>query len=206
MIRTWYVEAGKYDVLPVDSRGQLRAADPRPTDRCRSYQLHLLPRHADGAGKQRAQRDEPAVQHHGGCRDSQGWRRGSAALRWRCPGRPFLLRAGRKDSTTSTPTWAANSSTSNQLPVPAGRHKLRLSSRSPANSTTARQGAPGRGHLYIDDKPVGEGDIPLTMPVLIGLAGGIVCGADTGSPVWDNKPPFKFTGTLYSTTWTSAAT
>ena len=29
----------------------------------------------------------------------------------------------------------------------------------------------------------------------------IVCGADTGSPVWDKyKPPFKFTGTLYSTT------
>ncbi len=30
MIATWYVEAGKYDVLPIDSRGQLRAADPRP--------------------------------------------------------------------------------------------------------------------------------------------------------------------------------
>jgi hypothetical protein len=28
-----------------------------------------------------------------------------------------------------------------------------------------------------------------------------VCGADTGSPVWDKyQPPFKFTGTLYSTT------
>ena len=30
MIATWYVEAGKYNVLPIDSRGQLRAADPRP--------------------------------------------------------------------------------------------------------------------------------------------------------------------------------
>ena len=39
------------------------------------------------------------------------------------------------------------------------------------------------------------------MPVAIGLAGGVVCGADTGSPVWDKyKPPFKFTGTFYSTT------
>ena len=35
----------------------------------------------------------------------------------------------------------------------------------------------------------------------IGLCGGIVCGADTGSPVWDKyKPPFKFTGTLHSAT------
>jgi arylsulfatase len=39
------------------------------------------------------------------------------------------------------------------------------------------------------------------MPLAIGLAGGIVCGADTGSPVWDRyKPPFPFTGVLHSTT------
>ena len=30
MIATWYVEAGKYDVLPVDSRGTQRLAEPRP--------------------------------------------------------------------------------------------------------------------------------------------------------------------------------
>ena len=30
MIATWYVEAGKYNVLPVDSRGVTRFADPRP--------------------------------------------------------------------------------------------------------------------------------------------------------------------------------
>src|SRR6185369_3692638 len=30
MIATWYVEAGRYGVLPIDSRGTLRFADPRP--------------------------------------------------------------------------------------------------------------------------------------------------------------------------------
>src|SRR5438874_1956622 len=30
MIATWYVEAGKYNVLPIDSRGTLRFVDPRP--------------------------------------------------------------------------------------------------------------------------------------------------------------------------------
>ena len=41
----------------------------------------------------------------------------------------------------------------------------------------------------------------VTMPLSIGLAGGIVCGADTGSPVWDKyKPPFKFTGTIHNVT------
>ena len=60
------------------------------------------------------------------------------------------------------------------------------------------KGAPGRGQLYIDGKLVGQVDIPLTMPLSLGLGGGFVCGADSGSPVWDKyKPPFKFTGTLY---------
>jgi hypothetical protein len=30
MVGRWYVEAGKYDVLPIDSRGTLRLADERP--------------------------------------------------------------------------------------------------------------------------------------------------------------------------------
>ena len=30
MIALWYVEAGKYDVLPLDSRGVSRLHDPRP--------------------------------------------------------------------------------------------------------------------------------------------------------------------------------
>jgi arylsulfatase len=30
MIGMWYVEAGKYDVLPIDARGTLRLGDPRP--------------------------------------------------------------------------------------------------------------------------------------------------------------------------------
>ena len=30
MIATWYVEAGKYNVLPIDSRGTLRLAEERP--------------------------------------------------------------------------------------------------------------------------------------------------------------------------------
>ena len=39
------------------------------------------------------------------------------------------------------------------------------------------------------------------MPLSLGLGGGFVCGADTGSPVCDKyQPPFKFTGRLYSTT------
>ena len=88
------------------------------------------------------------------------------------------------------------------VPVPEGRHKLRFEFEVTGKPDLSKgKGAPGRGQLYIDGKLVGQGDMPLTMPLSLGLGGGIVCGADTGSPVWDKyKPPFKFTGTLYSAT------
>lgn len=39
------------------------------------------------------------------------------------------------------------------------------------------------------------------MAVTIRIAAGFVCGADTGSPVWDKyKPLFPFTGTIYNVT------
>ena len=86
--------------------------------------------------------------------------------------------------------------------VPEGRHKLRFEFEVTGKPDVGNgKGAPGRAQLYVDNKLVGQGDIPLTMPITIGLAGGIVCGADAGSPVWDKyKPPFKFTGTLYGVT------
>ena len=86
--------------------------------------------------------------------------------------------------------------------MPDGRHKLRFEFELTGKPDIAKgKGAPGRGQLYIDGKMVGQGDIALTMPLSLGLGGGMVCGADTGSPVWDKyKPPFKFTGKLYSAT------
>ena len=43
MIATWYVEAGKYNVLPVDSRGNENRGPPT-TDRSGADQLYLLSR------------------------------------------------------------------------------------------------------------------------------------------------------------------
>jgi arylsulfatase len=81
------------------------------------------------------------------------------------------------------------------VPVPEGRHKLRLEFEvtGPPDVKTGK-GAPGRAQLYIDGKLVGQGDVPQTMPLSLGLG-------DSGSPVWDKyKAPFKFTGTLFTVT------
>ncbi len=51
MVGRWYVEAGKYGVLPIDSRGTLRFADERPEISAGSHAVYVLSRHADGAAE-----------------------------------------------------------------------------------------------------------------------------------------------------------
>jgi arylsulfatase len=44
---------------------------------------------------------------------------------------------------------------------------------------------------------VGEGHLPVTIPLSLGLAAGAAVGADPGSPTMpDYKPPFAFAGTV----------
>jgi arylsulfatase A-like enzyme len=202
MIATWYVEAGKYDVLPVDSRGQARFADPRPQIAVArtSYTFYpgtqMVPSNAGPnvlnrpysitADVQIPKEGAEGVLLSAG--DVQG-------------GFSFYIQNGNLHHVYSYVGSDFFHIESN-VPVPVGRHKLRYEFETTGKMDLKNgKGAPGRGQIYIDDKLVGQGDIPLTMPLSIGLAGGIVCGADSGSPVWDKyQPPFKFTGTLFSTT------
>jgi arylsulfatase len=86
--------------------------------------------------------------------------------------------------------------------VPEGRHKLACQFQATGKPDLSHgKGAPGKGQLFIDGKQVGEIEIPATTPIAMGLAGGLVCGANPSSPVTpDYKPPFKFTGTIHSVT------
>ena len=87
-------------------------------------------------------------------------------------------------------------------PVPAGRHSLRFEFEPTGKpDIKAGKGVPGRGQLYFDGRLVGQAEFAATVPITYGLGGGIVCGADPGSPVTPAyKPPFHFTGTLYEVT------
>jgi arylsulfatase A-like enzyme len=200
MIATWYVEAGKYDVLPIDSRGQQRLGEPRPQiaiDRT-SYTFYantqMVPNNAGPNVMNRpysitADVEIPKEGAEGvlvSAGDVQG-------------GFSFYMQNGALHHVYSYVGSEFFHIESN-ISVPAGRHKLRYEFEKTGEWDLKNgRGAPGRGQLYIDGKLVGQGDIPLTMPLSIGLAGGIVCGADTGSPVWDKyQPPFRFTGTLFS--------
>ena len=202
MIATWYVEAGKYHVLPVDSRGTLRIADERPQIAVArtSYTYYpgtqMVPPAAGANVLNRPHSITADVEiPKGGAEgallsvgDVQG-------------GYSFYMQSGKLHYVYNY-VGSRFFHVASNVPVPVGRHKLAFQFEVTGKPDIRNgKGTPGRGQLYIDGTPVGQVDIPLTMPLLFGLAGGIVCGADTGSPVWDKyEPPFKFTGTLHSAT------
>jgi arylsulfatase len=59
------------------------------------------------------------------------------------------------------------------------------------------KGVPANIKLFVDGKQVGNGDLPVTIPLQLGLAAGVAVGADPGAPVMlDYASPFAFTGTV----------
>ena len=53
---------------------------------------------------------------------------------------------------------------------------------------------PAHIELFIDGKPVGDGDLPVTIPLSLGLGAGVCIGSDSGSPVMtddDYKAPVR---------------
>jgi arylsulfatase len=202
MIAQWYVEAGKYDVLPIDSRGTLRMADPRPQiaiDR-KTYTYYpgtqVVPPNvaANVLNRSHTLTADVEIQKGGaeGVLVSAGGVDGGYAL---------YVKGGKLHYAYNY-VAAALYHVESKEPVPEGRHKLRAEFEKTGEPDVAKgKGVPGKVRLYVDDNVIGEGDIPVTMPLALGLAGGIACGVDQGSPVTrDYKTPFAFTGKLYSVT------
>ena len=83
--------------------------------------------------------------------------------------------------------------------VPQGRVALRFEFEmtTPPDIRNGK-GAGGRGHLYINGKPVGSTEIPVTCPIVYALAGeGLTCGYDGGQEVTpDYESPFTFSGKI----------
>ena len=62
--------------------------------------------------------------------------------------------------------------------VPEGKCELRFEFEPTGKPDVAKgKGAPGRAQLYINGKLVGQGDMPVTVPLLLGLGGGLAVGA-----------------------------
>jgi arylsulfatase len=83
--------------------------------------------------------------------------------------------------------------------IPAGRHVLSFQFEpTGAADPASGKGSPARIQLLVDGEPVGEGQIPVTIPLQLGLGAGLAVGADPGSPALpDYQPPFPFSGTVH---------
>jgi arylsulfatase len=82
--------------------------------------------------------------------------------------------------------------------VPAGKHILSMEFEPTGEAEPMKgKGVPARLSLFVDSEPVGEGQLPVTVPLSLGLAGGVSIGRDAGAPVSEEyASPFAFTGTL----------
>jgi arylsulfatase A-like enzyme len=199
MIGRWYVEAGKYDVLPIDSRGTLRFADERPEiakDRTRyTYYpgTQTVPPNSSPKVLNRAHAFEADVEIPAGGAEGVLLSAGGVD-----GGFSFYVKDGKVHyhyNYLALQQFHVESEST----IAQGRHKLRFEFEPTGKpDIAAGKGAPGRAQLYVNGKLIGQTELPVTVPLMFGLAGGFQCGSDPGSPVTDAySPPFAFTGTLH---------
>ncbi len=197
MIALWYVEAGKYHVMPVDGRGQQRFADERPTiakERSR-YRYYPGTQEIPASAAPRLLNWPHTItvlagvpENAEGVLVSQGGVDGGFSL---------YIKDGKLRYTYN---YVADQyfHIESDSDVPTGTHALSFEFQpTGAPEPLKGKGAPGKGLLFVDGKPVGQGELPVTIPLTMGLASGISIGLDGGAPVTDVYPaPFAFTGTI----------
>ncbi len=199
MIGMWYTEAGKYNVLPIDSRGTARFADERPQIAVARKQYIYYPdtQVVPSGAAPRLVNVAHSVSVHANI--PKGGAEGA------------LLSAGGNDGgfafyvQDGKLTYGYNYVAEQHFKVqsasgaiPEGEHILSFEFTPTGKPDIAKgKGVPAKVTLFVDGKPVGSGDLPVTIPLSLGLSAGICVGADNGSPVMtDYKPPFAFTGAV----------
>jgi arylsulfatase len=199
MIATWYVEAGKYKVLPIDSRVTLRLADDRPRIARERTKYRYFPGTSTVGGKVAVNilnRPHSITAHieipKGGAEGvllSQG---GSSA------GYSLFVQ-DRKLHYAYNYVGDQEFLISSRETVPEGAVEVRYEFEPTGKADIAKgKGTPGRGQLYINGTLAGQGDLPVTVPIDIGITEGLLCGRDVASPVSkEYRAPFAFTGTIH---------
>ncbi len=198
MIGMWYVEAGKYNVLPIDSRGTARIALQRPRiagslDRYTLYpntQAIVAAAAPKTLNRPHSFTAEVVIPDGGaeGVLLSFGGNDG---------GFSFYVQDGRLcylHNYLAIDYFSVKAAEK----LPTGAHFLSVQLDPTGKPDIPNgKGAPAKVALLVDGKPVATGSLPHTVPIRLGQGGAMLVGADAGAPVNpEYKPPFKFTGTL----------
>jgi arylsulfatase len=199
LVAQWWVEAGKYQVLPIDGEVLNRLSVERPqTSRPRTRytyypDLSVVPALAAPMTYNRPHSIDADVTIPAGGAEGILIAQGGAA-----GGYAFYVKDGNLHYELN---YVARDyfSVSSAEAVPEGRHRLRFEFEpTGAPDMATGKGASGRFQLYVDGSLVGNADVPHTTPITYELEG-LSCGYDFGAPVLADvyEPPFAFTGTIH---------
>ena len=201
MIATWYVEAGKYDVMPIDGSALARMVVEKPLIAAPRDSYTYLPNTQSVPNfaapkvlnRPHSITADVEIPEEGaeGVLLSQGTAAG---------GYSFFIKDGKLRYVHNYVGRELLGVESEDV-VPPGKHELRFEFEPTGEPDLAHgKGAPGRLQLYIDGTLVGDADAAVTTPFVFN-PGALTCGANPGSPVTpEYVAPFTFTGTLHSVT------
>jgi hypothetical protein len=202
MIALWYAEAGKYKVFPLDSRGTLRLTDERPqlTKDRKIYVYYpgtqAVPEKIAAKVLNRAHSITAEIEI------PKGGAQGVVICHGSNEGGYSLFIKDNKLHYIHNYVDVAEYHVQSIQTVPEGKMQLRFEFEPTSEPELAKgKGAPGRAKLYINGNPAGQTDFPVTIPLLVGLGGGLTVGRNPGSPISKlYSSPFPFTGTIYQVT------
>ncbi len=197
----WYIEAGKYQVMPLDATVFQRLAVERPqTTKDRNKyvyypNLSVVPIANTPPIFNRPHSITAEVEI------PTGGAEGVLLAHGGIPGGYTLFMKDRKLHYIHNYCNLRELQVTSGIEVPEGRVTLRYEFE-PTGKPDPRnaKGAPGRGQLYIDGKLVGSEEFDITTPIFFCIEG-LSCGYDFGEAVTSQyKAPFTFTGTIYKVT------
>ena len=197
MIAIWYAEAGKYDVLPIDARGVTRLADEKP-QLAPPRDLYVYYPRTSVVSNKIAPRILNRPHSITATVDIANGAEGVLVAQGSSSGGYALYVKDHKLHYAYNFLGVQQFHVATDATIGDGKHELRveLEPTGPADIAHGK-GTPARAQLYIDGKLAGQGDLPVTIPLDIGITDGLSCGRDEGSAVTtDYRAPFAFTGEL----------
>jgi len=201
LIGTWYAEAGKYNVLPVDGSALNRLLVERPLLAAPRDRYVYFP---DTQSVPYFAGPKTLNRPHAITADVEIPKDGAEGVLFSqgaVPGGYSLFVQGGKLVYVHNYVGRDYFKVESETTLPEGRHKLRFEFEPTGDLNLLEgKGAPGRFQLYVDGDLVGETDVPYTTPMILN-PGALTCGANPGSSVTpDYVAPFRFTGTIHTVT------
>jgi len=201
LIATWYVEAGKYDVMPIDGSGLARMIAEKPLVAAPRDSYTYMPGTQSVpffAGPRVLNRPHSIT---ASVEIPESGAEGVLLCQGTAAGGYSLYVKGGKLHYVHNYVGRGLYSVTTPEPLPAGEHELRFEFEPTGQPDMAHgKGTPGRLQLYVDGALVANAEAPVTTPFALN-PGALTCGANPGSPVTPDYPsPFKFTGTLHKVT------